>query len=61
MAQAIESMTDEERADLAKRRTRLELSRADVQRRLETAQADGHREMLRRALSALEEELASLS
>ena len=42
-------------------RHRLELSRADVQRRLETAHAEGHREMLRRALEALEEEIASLS
>jgi hypothetical protein len=46
-------------AQLARRR-RLELSRADVQRRLETAQAEGHREVLRRALTALDEEIASL-
>ena len=39
---------------------RLELSRADVQRRLETATAEAHKEMLRRALEALDEELASL-
>ena len=43
------------------RRRRLDLSRADVQRRLDTAQAEGHREMLRRALQALDEEIASLS
>jgi hypothetical protein len=46
-------------AQIAHRR-RLELSRADVQRRLETAQAEGHREILKRALSALEEEIAAL-
>jgi hypothetical protein len=46
-------------ARLAKRR-RLELSRADVLRRLATAQAEGHRQMLQRALRALDEELASL-
>jgi hypothetical protein len=45
---------------LARRRT-LELSRADVLRRLETAQAEAHREMLRRALAALDAEIASLS
>ena len=39
---------------------RLELSRADVQRRLETATAEAHKEILRRALEALDEELASL-
>lgn len=42
-------------------RRRLELSRADVQKRLETATADGHREILQRALAALDEEIASLS
>lgn len=46
-------------AKIAHRR-RLELSRADVQRRLETAQAEGHREILKRALSALEEDIAAL-
>lgn len=44
---------------LAKKR-RLELSRADVQRRLATAQAPAHRQMLERALRALEDEIASL-
>lgn len=39
---------------------RLELSRADVERRLATAQAEGHKEMLRRALAALDEEIAAL-
>jgi hypothetical protein len=41
-------------------RRRLELSRADVQRRLAAAQAEPHKEILRRALSALDEEIASL-
>ena len=44
---------------LAKRR-RLELSRADVQRKLLTAHAEGHRQMLERALRALDDEIASL-
>ena len=43
------------------RRRRLELSRADVVRRLENAKAEGHREMLRRALAALDKDIASLS
>jgi hypothetical protein len=42
------------------RRRRLELSRADVERRLATAQAEAHREILRRALEALDQEIASL-
>jgi len=42
------------------RRRRLELSRADVKRRLGAAQAEPHKEILRRALSALDEEIASL-
>jgi hypothetical protein len=46
-------------AVLAKKR-RLELSKADVQRRLATAQAPAHRQMLERALRALDDELASL-
>jgi hypothetical protein len=50
----------EEAAALLTRRRRLELSRADVERRLESAQAKPHREMLRRALAALDEEIASL-
>jgi len=45
----------------ATRLRRLELSRADVVRRLENARAEGHREMLRRALAALDKEIASLS
>ncbi len=42
------------------KRRRLELSRADVLRQMKAARADGHREMLKRALEALEKELASL-
>ena len=34
---------------------------ADVQKRLETATADAHREILQRALTALDEEIATLS
>jgi hypothetical protein len=51
--------TPADTASLAKRR-RLELSRADVKRRLATAQAPAHRQMLERALVALEDEIASL-
>jgi hypothetical protein len=51
---------EEESAALITRRRRLELSKADVQRRLEAAQAKPHREMFRRALAALDEEIASL-
>jgi hypothetical protein len=46
-------------ARLSRRRT-LELSRADVMQRLATAQAKGHRQMLERALAALDAEIASL-
>jgi hypothetical protein len=44
---------------LAQRR-RLELSRADVTRRLGVANAPAHREILSRALSALDEQIAQL-
>jgi hypothetical protein len=44
----------------ATRRRGLELSRADVVTRLASARAEGHKEMLRRALAALDKELASL-
>jgi hypothetical protein len=46
-------------AELAKKR-RLELSRADVVRRLQAARVDAHRQMLERALRALDEEIAQL-
>ncbi len=55
-----EQLQEEKEARLRTRRRRLELSRADVQRRLEAAQATPHREMLRRALDALDEEILSL-
>ncbi len=44
---------------LAKRR-QLELSRCDIVRRLSLATAEPHREMLRRALEALESQIAAL-
>ncbi len=43
------------------KRRKLELARADVRHRMETARAEGHREMLRRALAAIEKELAKLA
>jgi len=46
---------------LIARKRRLELSRADVKRRLAVARVDAHREMLQRALRALDEEIAQLS
>ena len=42
---------------LVTKRRKLELGRADLERRLERAQADGYREMLRSALSAVEKDL----
>jgi hypothetical protein len=45
---------------VAQRRRSLELARADVRQRLEAARSDGHREMLRRALEAIEAELGQL-
>jgi hypothetical protein len=46
-------------AALARRRG-LELARADVLKRIEAAQAAGYRDMLKRALAALDEELRQL-
>jgi len=46
-------------AVLLKRR-RLELARTDVLHHLETARAEPHKEMLRRALAALEKDLSDL-
>jgi len=46
-------------ATLLKRR-KLELARADVLHQIETARADAHKEMLRRALAALEKDLEGL-
>jgi hypothetical protein len=51
--------TQRDPARLARLRV-LELSRADVQHRLEHAQAAGHREVLLRALEALEAEIRRL-
>jgi hypothetical protein len=42
------------------KRRRLELGRADVLRHMESATAEGHRQVLKRALDALDRELASL-
>ena len=73
MARGFESksVADQQEAALADRRRRpdgdpvrtakrhgLELARADVVHRLETAHAPAHREMLERALEALDAELA---
>ena len=44
---------------LVKRR-RLELARVDVLRQLEATRAEGHREMLKLALAALDRDLAGL-
>jgi len=46
-------------ARLAKQR-KLELARADVVRRLGDARAEGHREILKRALAALDADIAEL-
>lgn len=43
------------------KRRKLELARADVLQRLQVAQVPAHREMLDRALAALDQELASLA
>lgn len=51
---------DEEDPDLRKRRRRLELSRADVERRLESAEAKPLKQMLQKALEALDQEIATL-
>jgi len=45
---------------LAARKRRLELARADVERRLATASAEAHRQMLERALRALDDDIAAL-
>jgi hypothetical protein len=52
--------SNDDKAALLNRRRKLELSKKDVERRLEEAQAEPHREMLRRALAALDEEIAGL-
>jgi hypothetical protein len=42
------------------RRRNLELARADILSRIESARAQTHRQMLERALAAVEKELRSL-
>ena len=61
-AQEVGSAPRREAGDpaLVLKRRKLELSRADVLRQMKAARAEGHREMLKRALEALEKELASL-
>lgn len=61
-AQVASPGRDEASLDPARlaRKRRIELSRADVLTRLATARAEAHRQMLERALRALDEELASL-
>jgi hypothetical protein len=60
------SETGEERepglplATVVVKRRKLELARTDIMRQLEVARADAHREMLQRALRALDEELDRL-
>jgi hypothetical protein len=46
---------------LSAKRRKLELARASVLQQLEVARADPHKEMLRRALAALDRELVALS
>lgn len=43
------------------KRRKLELARIAVLHQMESARVEGHREMLRRALAALEKDLAALS
>jgi hypothetical protein len=51
---------EEREPGLAARRRKLELARVDVVQRLERATAPAHREMLQRALKALDEDLKRL-
>jgi hypothetical protein len=46
--------------DVQKRKKGLELGRADVLRQMETARADGHRQVLKGALDAIDKELKRL-
>jgi hypothetical protein len=61
-AQAAVPVHDEPVADpqVLARKRKLELSRADVVRHLAEAHAAAHRQVLERALRALDDELASL-
>jgi hypothetical protein len=45
---------------LVARKRGLELARSDIKRRLALAHAEAHRQMLERALRALDDEIASL-
>jgi hypothetical protein len=47
-------------AVMAARKRRLELARADVERRLAGVSAPAHRQMLERALRALDDDIAAL-
>jgi hypothetical protein len=49
-----------EDAAVVLKRRKLELARADVLHQLEAARAEAHKEMLRRALAALDKELSAL-
>jgi len=62
LAQDVRPPRDDAATDpvVLQKRRRLELGRADVLRHMESATADGHRQMLKRALDALDRELASL-
>jgi hypothetical protein len=51
---------EEESPALRSRRRTLELARANVLHQLEVARAEAHREVLRRALEAVEKDLAEL-
>jgi hypothetical protein len=42
------------------KRRKLELARTDIARKMKNARAEAHREILRRALEALDKELAEL-
>lgn len=58
----LQSRSDAEDADaaVALKRRRLELGRAEVLHQLGLAQAEAHKEMLRRALAAVEKELSAI-
>jgi hypothetical protein len=47
-------------ASVLLKRRKLELARTDVVRKMKTAKAEAHREILRRALEALDTELSAL-
>ena len=62
--ESADSLTRTPREDLdpatLTRRRRLELARADISRQIAMARAQAHREMLERALAALDKDLAAL-